>query len=152
MDIRTQGFQRQSDGKGWHLGLLRSCLATFFLALGLVERNLLPQATGVGFRLVRPAEGTSALFHLISLHACARGSTDTHVQHHVRTTTTTTTTGLQGPRVNLTHRWVTQHIASCPFAGVVGCVLPTCVQGLAEPCSHGLGVGFFLGGTGSSSC
>ena len=39
-----------------------------------------------------------------------------------------TVSGLQGPRVNLTHRWVTQHAASCPLAGVVGCVLPTCVQ------------------------
>ena len=32
--------------------------------------------------------------------------------------------GLQGPRVNLTYRWVAQHTASCPLAGVVGCVLP----------------------------
>ena len=31
--------------------------------------------------------------------------------------------GLQGPRVNLTCRWVTQHAASCPLAGVVGCVV-----------------------------
>ena len=43
-----------------------------------------------------------------------------------------TASGLQGPRVNLTYRWVTQHTASCPLAGVVGCVLPTCVQGLVE--------------------
>ena len=41
-----------------------------------------------------------------------------------------TVPGLQGPWVNLTYRWVTQHAASCPLAGVVGCVLPTCVQGL----------------------
>ena len=46
---------------------------------------------------------------------------------------------LQGPRVNLTFRWVTQHAASCPLAGVVGCVLPTCVQGLAELGPGGLG-------------
>ena len=38
--------------------------------------------------------------------------------------------GLQGPRVNLTYRWVAQHTASCPLAGVVGCLLPSCVQGL----------------------
>ena len=44
--------------------------------------------------------------------------------------------GLQGPRVNLTHRWVAQHTASCPLAGVVGCLLPSCVQGLAEPGSR----------------
>ena len=48
-----------------------------------------------------------------------------------------TASGLQGPRVNLTFRWVAQHIASCPLAGVVGCVLPTCAQGLAEPGPRG---------------
>ena len=31
-----------------------------------------------------------------------------------------TASGLQGPRVNLTFRWVAQHIASCPLAGVGG--------------------------------
>ena len=41
--------------------------------------------------------------------------------------------GLEGSRVNLSYRWVTQHAASCPLAGVVGCVLRSCVQGLAEP-------------------
>ena len=44
-----------------------------------------------------------------------------------------TVSGLQGPRFNLTYRWVTQHAASCPLAGVVGCVLPTCARGLAVP-------------------
>ena len=39
-----------------------------------------------------------------------------------------TVSGLQGPRVNLPNRWVTQHAASCPPAGVVGCVLPSCAQ------------------------
>ena len=48
-----------------------------------------------------------------------------------------TASGLQGPRVNLTFRWVAQHIASCPLAGAVGCVLPSCVQGLAEPGPRG---------------
>ena len=52
-----------------------------------------------------------------------------------------TASGLQGPRVNITYRWVAQHIASCPLAGVVGCVLPTCAQGLAEPSSRWLGEG-----------
>ena len=47
-----------------------------------------------------------------------------------------TASELQGPRVNLTYRWVAQHIASCPLAGVVGCLLPSCVQGLAEPGSR----------------
>ena len=48
---------------------------------------------------------------------------------------------LQGPRVNLTYRWVAQHTASCPLAGVVGCVLSTCAQGLAVPSSRWLGEG-----------
>ena len=48
-----------------------------------------------------------------------------------------TASGLQGPRVNLTFRWVAQHIASSPLAGAVGCVLPSCVQGLAEPGPRG---------------
>ena len=48
---------------------------------------------------------------------------------------------MQGPLVNHTYRWVTQHAASCPLAGVVGCVLPTCVQGLAERNSRSLGEG-----------
>ena len=48
-----------------------------------------------------------------------------------------TASGLQDPRVNLTFRWVAKHIASCPLAGAVGCVLPSCVQGLAEPGPRG---------------
>ena len=36
-----------------------------------------------------------------------------------------TASELQGPRVDLACRWVAQHTASCPQAGVVGCVLPT---------------------------
>ena len=49
-----------------------------------------------------------------------------------------TASRLQGPRVNLTYRWFAQHTASCPQAGVVGCVLPTCAQGLVEPSSRWL--------------
>ena len=52
-----------------------------------------------------------------------------------------TASELQGPRVNLTFRWDAQHTASCPLAGVVGCVLPTCAQGLVEPSSRWLGEG-----------
>ena len=44
-----------------------------------------------------------------------------------------TVSGPQGARFNLTFRWVTQHIASCPLTGVTCCTLPSCVQGLAEP-------------------
>ena len=50
-----------------------------------------------------------------------------------------TVPGLEGSRVNVTYRWVTQHAASCPLAGVVGCVLPTCAQGLVEPRSRSWG-------------
>ena len=52
-----------------------------------------------------------------------------------------TASGLQGPRVNLTCRWIAQHTASCPLAGVVGCVPPTCAQGSVEPSSRWLGEG-----------
>ena len=52
-----------------------------------------------------------------------------------------TASELQGPRVNLTHRWVAQHTTSGPLAGVVGCLLPTCVQGLVVPSSRWLGEG-----------
>ena len=52
-----------------------------------------------------------------------------------------TASELQGPRVNLTFRWITQRIAPCPPTGVVGCVLPTCAQGLVEPSSRWLGEG-----------
>ena len=52
-----------------------------------------------------------------------------------------TASGLQGPRVNLTYRWVAQHTASCPLAGVVGCLLPTCAQGSVEPNFRWLGEG-----------
>ena len=52
-----------------------------------------------------------------------------------------TASELQGPRVNLTYRWVAQHTASCPLTGVVGCLLPTCVQGSVEPGSRWLGEG-----------
>ena len=72
MSNRNQGFQRQSDGKGYfsltprELGERWASLATFFLALGLVDFaagdawNLIAQAQAWGFRLVSPAEGTSA--------------------------------------------------------------------------------------------
>ena len=43
-----------------------------------------------------------------------------------------TASGLQGCRVDLTFHWVAQHIRPVQ-AGAVGCVLPSCVQGSAEP-------------------
>ena len=41
------------------------------------------------------------------------------------------------PGVNLTFRWVSQHIWSCPPAGLVGCPLPSDAQDLTEPHSCG---------------
>ena len=74
MSIRIQGTQRRGDGKDCAPLLPKerrvrwACLAIFFLALGLGEVctgdawNLPSEGTGVvGFRLVSPAEGTSAL-------------------------------------------------------------------------------------------
>ena len=43
-----------------------------------------------------------------------------------------TVSGLHSPQVDLTFRWTTQHIASCPLASVMCCALPSCVQGSAE--------------------
>ena len=63
-----------------------------------------------------------------------------------------TVSGLQGPRVNLTYRWVAQHAASCPLAGVVGCVLPTCAHGLVEPSSRGRNINGSFWGVWSSFC
>ena len=48
---------------------------------------------------------------------------------------------LQGPLVNLSYRWISQHPASCPLGGVVGCVLPTCAQDVVEPNSRWFGEG-----------
>ena len=51
--------------------------------------------------------------------------------------------GLDQERVDVTFRWIKQHVPSCSFqrAGVV-CCLPTCAQGLSFPVTgfHGHGV------------
>ena len=44
-----------------------------------------------------------------------------------------TASELLGPRVNLTFRWIAQHIRSCPLAGLIGGALPSDAQDLAEP-------------------
>ena len=41
---------------------------------------------------------------------------------------------LEGPRVNLSYRWISQHIRSCPLAGLIGG--PSAAQDLAEPHSR----------------
>ena len=51
-----------------------------------------------------------------------------------------TASELLGPRVNLTFRWISQHIRSCPLVGLIGGALPSDAQDLAEPHSRGGGV------------
>ena len=53
-----------------------------------------------------------------------------------------TASELSGPRVNLTFLWISQHIKSCPLAGLIGGALPSDAQDLAEPhyCGGGRGV------------
>ena len=50
-----------------------------------------------------------------------------------------TASELLGPRVNLTFRWISQHIKSCPLAGLIGGALPSDAQDLAQ--SHSCGGG-----------
>ena len=56
-----------------------------------------------------------------------------------------TASELEGPRVNLTYRWISQHIRSCPLAGLIGGAPPSDAQDLAEPPSCG-------GGSRNSKC
>ena len=56
-----------------------------------------------------------------------------------------TASELEGPRVNLTFRWISQHIKSCPLAGFIDGALPSDAQDLAEPHSRG-------GGSRNSKC
>ena len=56
-----------------------------------------------------------------------------------------TASELEGPRVNLTLRWISQHIRSCPLAGLIDGALPSDAQDLAEPLSRG-------GGSRKSKC
>ena len=48
-----------------------------------------------------------------------------------------TASELLGPRVNLTFRWITQHIRFCSPASLIGGALPSDAQDLAEPHSRG---------------
>ena len=43
-----------------------------------------------------------------------------------------TASELEGPRVNLTYRWISQHIRSCPQAGLICGALPPVAPDLAE--------------------
>ena len=44
-----------------------------------------------------------------------------------------TSPGREQDRINITFRWVKQHVASCPlFNAGVACCLPTCAQGSSD--------------------
>ena len=47
-------------------------------------------------------------------------------------------------RINITFRWIKQHVSSCPlFRTGVACCLPTCAQGLSAPVMGNSGNGIF---------
>ena len=52
---------------------------------------------------------------------------------------------VEGPRVNLTYRCISQHIRSCSLSGLIGGALPSDAQDLAEPHSS-------VGGSRKSKC
>ena len=55
-------------------------------------------------------------------------------------------------RINITFRWIKQHVSSCPlFRTGVACCLPTCAQGLSVPVMGEFWVWDFLGFFGFSS-
>ena len=48
-------------------------------------------------------------------------------------------------RINVTFRWIKQHVASCSFLRtVVACCLPTCARGLSVPVMVNVVSGVFL--------
>ena len=57
-------------------------------------------------------------------------------------------------RINVTFRWIKQHVSSCPlFRTGVACCLPTCAQGLSVPVVGNSGYGiFWFFGFSSVSC
>ena len=51
--------------------------------------------------------------------------------------------GREQDRINITFRWVKQHVSSCPlFKAGVACCLPTCAQGCSFPVMEDFCVGF----------
>ena len=57
-----------------------------------------------------------------------------------------TSPGREQDRINITFRWVKQHVASCPlFRAGVACCLPTCAQGSSVPVMGNVSDGVFLG-------
>ena len=56
-------------------------------------------------------------------------------------------------RINITFRWIKQHVSSCPlFRTGVACCLPTCAQGLSVPVMENSGNGIFWGLLASLLC
>ena len=54
--------------------------------------------------------------------------------------------GWEQERINVTFRWVKQHVSSCSFLRTgVACCLPTCAQGSSVPNTGNLGFGLFWG-------
>ena len=48
--------------------------------------------------------------------------------------------GREQERINVTFRWVKQHVSSCPlFRTGVACCLPTCAKGLSVPVTGNVG-------------
>ena len=61
--------------------------------------------------------------------------------------------GREQERINITFRWVKQHVSSCPlFKAGVACCLPTCAQGSSVPVVENAGFWCFLGFLVSSWC
>ena len=55
-----------------------------------------------------------------------------------------TSPGREQDRINITFRWVKQHVASCPlFKAGVACCLPTCAQGSSVPVMGNVSDGAF---------
>ena len=56
-----------------------------------------------------------------------------------------TSSGREQDRINITFRWVKQHVPSCPlFKAGVACCLPTCAQGSSDPVMGTNGVFVFF--------
>ena len=64
-----------------------------------------------------------------------------------------TSPGRDQDRINITFRWVKQHVASCLwFKAGVACCLPTCAQGSSDLVVGNTSHGVFLGFLVSSWC
>ena len=64
-----------------------------------------------------------------------------------------TSPGRDQDRINITFRWVKQHVASCPlFKAGVACCLPTCAQGSSVLVMVNVFTGVFWGCLVSSWC